>query len=250
MAQISLTNQFKIASEAVLRIRTRIDLALPRSETVLGIRIRIRIKAQGNWPKLTNKIWFPAFQKDFSTYLTVFYEILHLWSSIFFFAKFNFLWRQTRIRIWIRIGLAPWIRIPIELTALKPMRIHNTGPMYGIAKLWFHFRNHLQKEGILKFKKRAWHDEESGAWAGGSEQEPGEERAHAGEDEGVAPPLSITQHQLQVLVLTTNKRTGIAKKFNKFSCSPAYRRVGAAGGRKTFKNFWAWYTKGCGSASL
>jgi hypothetical protein len=60
-------------------------------------------------------------------------------------------------------------------------------------------------------------DEAYGAWAGGGEQEPGEERAHAGEDEGVAPPLPVTQQQLHVLVLPATKRTGITKKFNKFS---------------------------------
>jgi hypothetical protein len=55
----------------------------------------------------------------------------------FFMQKYNFLRRQTRIRFWIRIlnGLAPWIRIRIEVIALKPTRIHNIGPMYGIAKL-------------------------------------------------------------------------------------------------------------------
>jgi hypothetical protein len=54
----------------------------------------------------------------------------------------------------------------------------------------------------------------SGAWAGGSEQEPGEEGAHAGEDEGVAPPLPVTQHQLQVLVLPTNKINRNYERFN------------------------------------
>ncbi len=49
-----------------------------------------------------------------------FYDIFPT-KSIFFMSKSNFLWRQrlTRIRIRIRIGLASWIRIQIEVKSSK-----------------------------------------------------------------------------------------------------------------------------------
>jgi hypothetical protein len=124
--------------------------------------------------------------------------------------------------------------------------------MYGIAKLWFHFTNYLQKEGNFEvLKKEHDTDEEHGAWAGGGEQEPGEEGAHAGEDEGVAPPLSVTQHQLHVLVLpATQKKQVLRKILINFPDLQRTEEWEQQEEGEIFKNFWAWYTKGCEYASL
>jgi hypothetical protein len=63
-----------------------------------------------------HKTWFSAFQKGFCIFEGMFFWTFTYFKYIFHL-KLNFLWLQslTRIRIWIRIGLAPWIRICIEI---------------------------------------------------------------------------------------------------------------------------------------